>query len=306
MRRIIFEQFGGPEHLRLIESPMPDAGPDELRVRVLASAINPVELRIYAQGPQAQIYGVRLPSGNGNDYAGVIDQVGTNLSSEFASGDRVFGGVRMRAQADYLVPDLNDMFPLPNGMSFEQAAGIYTSGRAALGSVGSQSIAPGDTILVSAAAGAVGSLAVQVARRLGAVVVGTASERNHAYLRSLGAIPVAYGPGLVERLRLAAPGGFQAVLDYAGSDTIDAAREIGVPAHRINTIAAKTHRIDEGITTVHGSAASRAQVLEFAELLVEKELQLAVSATLPMENYREAYDLLQDSRVPGKIVLTLD
>lgn len=303
-RFIQFTEFGGPEVLNLITVDKPQAGPGEVVVRVKAAGLNPVDFKIF-RGPAAKIYGATLPSGAGNDFSGIIEQVGDGVTT-WAVGDEVIGGARNHALADFIVlPADGILVPKPADLSFEVAAAITVVGRTAWASVESLSLTDADTVLISAAAGGVGVLASQLAVRTGATVVGTASPSNHEFLRSLGVIPVAHGEGLVERLREAAPRGYTAVLDNHGPDTIEAGLELGVPIERINTIA--THGpADQGATHIGGAQATSEDLSHVAELLASGELQLPISDIYPLERAAEAYEKLEHGHVRGKIVLVTD
>lgn len=301
-RRVIYTQHGGPEVLTIVEADVPEPGPGQVRVRVQAAALNPVDWKTFGGGG---MYGVDVPSGNGNDFAGVVDALGDGVSG-FSLGDAVFGGARHRAQADYIVADADTLLRRPEGLSVEQAAGLDIVGRTAIASVRAIGAGPGDVVLVSAAAGGVGGLAAQLAIRAGATVVGTASPANHDYLRSLGVIPVAYGDDLVQRLRDAAPGPFTAALDNHGRHSIDSALALGVDPARINTIADRSAVAEYGITAVGGAAATIHDLVELADLIVAGKIQFPVDSTYPLERVRDAYEHLLAGHLRGKVVLTLD
>ncbi|WP_166870640.1 NADP-dependent oxidoreductase [Salinibacterium sp. ZJ450] len=305
MRTVIFTEFGGPEVLQLVEVPPPTAGPGEVRVRVVIAGLNPVDAKIFSGGPSAERYGVTLPSGNGNDFAGVVDEVGRGVAG-IQAGDRVYGGVRGFAQADFVITDAAHLLPLPPGLDLERAGALDIAGRTAWAAVRSLGITATDTVLVSAAAGGVGVLAAQLAVRSGATVIGTASEANHDFLRSLGVIPVSYGDGLAGRLRELAPDGITAVLDQNGRATIDVALELGVPASRINTIAAKTYRPELGMGTVGGPAAGREELAEMARLVASGEIRLPIDSIYPIERVQDAYRHLMAGHVRGKVLLATE
>lgn len=303
-RFLQYAEFGGPEVLKLITVDKPIAGPGEIVVRVKAVGLNPVDFKIF-RGPAAEIYGATLPSGVANDYSGVVEQVGEGVT-RFAVGDEVLGGARNYAMADFLVTTEDaTIVHKPAGLSFEQAAGLTVVGRTAWASVEAFGLTDADTVLISAAAGGVGVLAVQLAKRTGATVVGTASESNHDYVRSLGAIPVAYGDGLVERLRAAAPQGYTAALDNHGPETIDAALELGIPIERINTIAVYGPA-DRGASHIGGAQASTEDLHHVAQLVADGELDFPISGIYPLERAAEAYEELERGHVRGKIIVVTD
>jgi NADPH:quinone reductase-like Zn-dependent oxidoreductase len=303
-RFVQYDEFGDRSNLKVVEVQEPTAGAGQVRVRVKAAGLNPVDYKIFHGGPGAQAYGATVPSGVGNDFAGVVDQVGDGVT-EFAVGDKVFGGARNFAEADYVVVPVDAIVPKPEGLSFEVAGSLPVVGRTAWASVASLDLTEDDTVLVSAAAGGVGVLAVQLAVRAGATVVGTASVENHEFLESLGVIPVAYGDGLVERLREAAPGGYTAALDNHGPQTIDVAIELGIPIARINTIAAYGPAA-RGAQGVGGSHATNADLEHMAQLLADAEIVLPIDSVFPLERVVDAYAKLEAGHVRGKIVLVTE
>jgi NADPH:quinone reductase-like Zn-dependent oxidoreductase len=303
-RYVRFDRFGGPGVLRIVtedDLPMPGAG--EVRVRVHCAGLNPVDWKIMRGGPAAAKYDAVPPCGNGNDFSGIIDEVGDGVA-HLTTGLAVFGGRRMHAQADYVVTAADRVLPKPEQLSFDEAGALDIAGRTAWASVESLGLAGDDIVLVSAAAGGVGVLSAQLALRTGARVVGTASPQNHDFLRSLGVIPVAYGEGLIDRVRAVVPK-VTAALDHHGPATIDAALKLGVPGSRINTIAARGHRSDAGITGVGGAEATIGDLARVAELLATGELVLPIDSVYPVERVRDAYEHLIKGHVRGKVVLAL-
>lgn len=303
-RYVRIDEFGGPRVLHIEHDEQPQAARGEVRVRVHAAGLNPVDWKIFKGGPAAATYNAVPPCGNGNDFAGIIDEAGSGVTG-FAVGDAVFGGKRMHAQADWVVVDASRVIHMPVGLAFEQAGGLDIAGRTAWATVRSLGLTAADTVLVSAAAGGVGVLASQLALRAGATVVGTASEANHDFLRELGVIPVAYGEGLLDRLRQAAPK-YTAALDNAGPITIDVALKLGVPGPRINTIAARGHRADMGITGIGGQDAAPGDLVELAGLIARGEVVLPIDSVFPLEEVREAYERLMTGHVRGKVVLLVN
>ncbi|MCU1443463.1 MAG: NADP-dependent oxidoreductase [Cryobacterium sp.] len=303
-RYVRFDGFGGLEQLHLVqEDDLPEPGPGEVRVRVHAAGLNPVDAKILRGGPAASTYKAVPPCGNGNDFAGVVDVVGHGVSA-VEPDDEVFGGKRMFAQADYLIIDQDNVLRKPKGLDMDQAGALDIVGRTAWASVNSLGLTRKDTVLVSAAAGGVGVLASQLALRTGATVIGTASPENHEFLRGLGVIPVAYGEGLVDRVREVAPR-VTAALDNNGPTTVDVALKLGVPGPRINTIAARGHRADLGISTVGGAQASLQDLAALADLIASGDVVLPIDSVYPLERVRDAYEHLMKGHLRGKIVLAL-
>jgi len=302
MARVVLTlQFGNPDLLVVehADEPQPDA--HEVRVRVHRAGLNPVDWKILRGGPVAARYNAVPPCGVGNDFSGTIDRVGEAVH-DFAPGDAVFGGCRLHAQADWLVIDPARLVRKPAALGFDEAGALDIAGRTAWATVRSLALTPEDTVLVSAAAGGVGVLAAQLARRTGATVVGTAGPDNHAFLRELGVLPVAYGEGLVDRLREAAPR-YTAALDNNGPVTIDAALKLGVPGPRINTIAARGHRAETGITGVGGQEAGLDDLRALADLVAVGEVLLPIDSTFALDEVRAAYDHLMAGHLRGKVVL---
>lgn len=303
-RYVRFDHFGGPEVLHIVtEDAPPLAGPGQVRVRVHAAGLNPVDWKIMKGGPAAAAYHGVPPCGNGNDFAGVVDEVGEGVTT-LEVEDAVLGGKRMFAQADYVIVDADKVIRKPEGLDFDTAGALDIAGRTAWASVQSLHLTEHDTVLVSAAAGGVGVLASQLARRTGATVIGTASPDNFDFLRSLGVIPVAYGEGLADRVREVAPT-LTAALDNHGPATIDVALKLGVPGHRINTIAARGHRSDAGIAGVGGAEASLDDLATVADLLASGEVVLPIDTVYPLERVKDAYEHLMRGHLRGKIVLAL-
>ena len=241
-RAVIYEKFGGPEVLRLQDVPEPHAGPGEIRVRVAAVGLNPMDPAFAATPELAARFNITLPSGFGYDFAGVVDEVGDGASG-FTLGERVYGGVMERAAADFIVvktpPGASEaLFHTPEGLSDEIASTLGVAGTAASAALAAIDLGPQDTVLIGGAAGGVGVFAVQLARLAGATVIGTASQGTFPFLRELGAEPVTYGAGLADRVRALAPDGITAAVDLFGTETIETALALGVAPERISAIAA--------------------------------------------------------------------
>ncbi len=306
-RAVQFETFGGPEALRVREVPVPQAGTGQLRVRVAAAGLNPMDWFMTSDAETAARFGLSLPCGFGTDYAGTVDQVGDGVT-EFAVGDRVFGGALSRAVADYVVVDVagtiavgGDAHRTPDGVDDRTAAALAIAGCTAAAALAVVNAGPGDTVLVGGAGGGVGVFAVQLARLAGARVIGTGSASSADALRALGAEPVAYGGGLVDRVRALAPAGVTAAMDLHGAETARAARELGVPDERITTIAGQI----DGITPANGANAAPGAIEEIAELVAAGRLRVPIAASFPVEEIRAAVELQSGRHVHGKVVIDL-
>ena len=306
-RAVQLESFGGPEVLRLCEVPAPRAGSGQLRVRVTAAGLNPMDWFMTSDAETASRFGLSLPSGFGTDYAGVVDQVGDGVT-EFAAGDRVFGGALSRAIADYVVIDVagtiatgGDAHHTPDGVDDRTAATLAIGGCTAAAALAVVNLGPGDTLLIGGAGGGVGVFAVQLACLAGARVIGTGSATSADALRALGAEPLAYGDGLVDRLRALAPTGVTAAMDLHGMETAQAARELSVPDERITTIAAQI----DGITPANGANAAPGAIEEIARLVAAGQLRVPIAACFPVEQIRAAVELQAGRHVHGKVVIDL-
>lgn len=307
-RAVIYEKFGGPEVLELRDVPEPHAGRGEVRVRVTAAGLNPMDWAIASMPEVAATFGVTVPSGFGYDFAGLVDEVGAG-ASDFAVGDRVYGGAMAKAAADFLVlqtpvPPPGALFHTPDGISDEVASTLPVAGLAAAAALAAIGLQSGDTVLVGGAAGGVGVFAVQLARLAGATVIGTASQGTFEFLRQLGAEPVAYGPGLAERVRMVAPGGVTAATDLFGTETAEAALALGVPPERISTIAAGPNP-PGGVRAAWGAEAGLADLERLTDAIVAGKITVPIAATFPIEEIRDAVALQAGRHVHGKVVITL-
>ncbi|OLS99804.1 NADPH:quinone reductase [Pseudonocardia sp. CNS-004] len=298
-----FDEYGDIDVLEVRDVPRPQPGPGEVLVRVAAAGINPGENAIRI-GVFAQQWPAAFPSGEGTDLAGRIEEVGADVSG-WSVGDEVIGWVDTRAShAELVVVPAAHLVRRERGVPWEAAGALFVAGTTAHAAVNAVGAGPGDTVVVAGAAGGVGSLAVQLARRSGATVIGLASEANHRWLTDHGVVALTYGDGVADRIRAAAPGGVDAFVDTFGNGYIDLALELGTTKDRINTIidfagAARTGVKGEGMT---GSA--NVEVLgELAELVAAGDLEVPIAATYPLTEVRTAYRQLMLRRTRGKIVL---
>ena len=304
-RAVIYEMFGGPEVLELREVPEPHAGPGELRVRVTAAGLNPMDWLLSSMPEVAKGFGYSVPSGFGYDFAGVVDEVGGGVEG-FAVGDRVYGGALGRAVADFVVVDTpaEALLHTPEGISDEVASTLPVAGRTAAAALAAIDLRSGDTVLVGGAGGGVGVFVVQLAKLAGATVIGTASERTFEFLRQLGAEPVAYGAGLADRVRTLAPEGVTAATDLFGTETVEAALALGVPPERISTVAAGPNP-PGGVRATGGIDAQPDALERITDAILAGEITVPIAATFPIEQIRDAVTLQAGRHVHGKIVVTL-
>lgn len=228
-RTVQFHEYGGPDVLRVVDAPVPNPGPGQVRVAVRAAGVNPIDSKIL-QGFMQEVMPLTLPAGLGSDLAGIVEQVGTGVES-FQVGDEVLGSSLTPAISEYALADSANLVMKPAEVSWEVAGSVAGAGGTAWSVLNRLRVRRGETLLVHAAAGGVGTFAVQLAVARGARVIGTASERNFDYLESIGAEPVSYGDGLLERVRGMAPHGVDAVLDASGRGEIPLSIELaGAPS----------------------------------------------------------------------------
>ncbi|WP_286259797.1 NADP-dependent oxidoreductase [Streptomyces graminofaciens] len=304
MRAVVAQQYGGPETLQLTEIDKPEAGPGSVLVRVKAAGVNPVDWHVLA-GHLDSILKVSLPLVPGFDVAGVVEAVGPDVT-HFSVGDEVFGYVRTDqvqygTYAEFVAAPVHTIARKPASLTWQQAAGLPLVGLTALQSLTRVGAGAGETVLVHAAAGGVGSLAVQIAVAQGARVIGTASERNHEFLRSLGAEPVVYGDGLVERVRELAPEGIDAAVDCVGGDAVAVSQKLLKDPSRVASI------VDPEVTRLGGHQVWTQPVPEdlaaLASLADAGDLTVHIDRVLPLAEAADALRLSQTGRVRGKIVL---
>lgn len=284
-----------------VETPQPDAG--EALVEVRAAAINPGEASI-RKGLAHDRFPATFPSGEGTDLAGVITAVGDGVE-EFVAGDEVFGWSWQRSShAEYVTVPVTQLVRKPAALDWQVAGSLNVAGATAWAAAEAVDPKPGETVVVSAAAGGVGSIAVQLMRIRGAEVLGIASEQNHPWLLGHGVTPVAYGDELEARVRAAAPDGVDAFIDTFGPEYVDLALALGVAPQRINTIIAFERAAQVGAQT-QGSAAGSTQetMTALAELAVTGRLEIPIAATYPLERVRDAFAELEQRHTRGKIVL---
>jgi NADPH:quinone reductase-like Zn-dependent oxidoreductase len=300
MRAVQFAEYGDPEVLQLVEVEEPHAGPGQIRIAVRAAGVNPFDWKVRS-GAMRQFMPLDLPRIPGSDVAGVVDEVGSGVDG-VAAGDEVFGFSVTGGYAEYAV--LQHFAHKPAAMSWAEAAGLPVAVETAVRVLDLLGVTDGQTVLINGAAGGVGVAATQFARYRGATVIGTASERNHEYLRSLGAVPVTYGEGLVERVREAAPDGVDVAFDTAGRGALaDLVALTGDPG-RVVTIADPTAAA-HGVRMTSGGAGRAYHALgQAAQLFEEKGLSLPVAETFPLAQAAQAHRVSQEGHVRGKLVLT--
>jgi len=303
MKAVKFEKYGGLDVLQLEEVPLPAPKDKQVLVKVKAAGINPGEASI-REGKLDKQFPTTFPSGEGSDFAGIIEEVGTGVIG-FAVGDEVLGFTNNRAShAEYLVAETDEIVKRPNNVSWEEAGGLFVAGTTAWASVKAVSLKTGDTVVVSGAAGGVGSIVIQLAKNAGAKVIGLAGEANQQWLTDHGIIAVTYGDGQSDRIKAAANGKIDAFIDTYGQGYVELALELGVPADRINTIIDFEAVQKHGVKADGSAKAATAEVLaQLADLIASGKLEITIAKTFPLSQVREAYSELERRHTRGKIVL---
>jgi NADPH:quinone reductase-like Zn-dependent oxidoreductase len=306
MSAVKFSSYGGPDVLNVVEVPRPEADPGQLVVAVVTAATNPGEIGI-REGHFAELWPAHFPEGQGNDFAGYVAEIGSGVN-DFVVGDEVIGFAPRAAQAEYVALGNDRVAAKPHGLSWEAASTIAGSGATAWASVAAVNPQPGETIVVSAAAGGVGIYAAQLARLRGADVIGTCSEGNVDLLTSVGIRPVLYGEGLSRRLQDLAPNGIDGLVDTFGSGNVSLAVSLGVKPDRINTL------IDQQAVQrfgVHSDAQEQADTpaiwAEIADLVALGDITVPIAAVYDFttDQVRQAYRDVGTRHVSGKRVLRI-
>jgi NADPH:quinone reductase-like Zn-dependent oxidoreductase len=298
MRAVVHTEYGDPDVLSVGEVEEPHAGPGQVRIAVRAASVNPFDWKRLS-GAMARGGRPDGPTVPGSDAAGVVDEVGEGVTGVHV-GDPVFGLGRGTA-AEHAV--LTAWAPKPPNVSFEVAAGLGVTGETAVRVLDLLGLAPGRTVVVDGASGGVGTVTVQVAVSRGLGVIGTSSPANADFVRSLGALPVAYGEGLADRVREIAPDGVDGAVDTAGRGSVrDLVALTGDPG-RVVTIA-DFGAAELGVQVSTSSAGAGPRLAEVGGLVRQGRLELPVAAVYPLERTAEAYRRSREGHVRGKLVLT--
>jgi NADPH:quinone reductase-like Zn-dependent oxidoreductase len=297
-----FREYGATDVLEVVEVPDPEPGPGQVRLAVKAAGVNPFDYKVlhgWIPGMPKQ-----LPGGLGSEVAGVVEALGEGVTA-LAVGDEVLGRSAGPSYATAALANADLLVPRPADLPWEVAGAIATAGGTAWKVLQRLAVDEGDTLLVHAAAGGVGTFAVQLAVVRGARIIGTASERNHELLRRWGAIPVRYGDGLADRVREAAPEGVDAVLDASGRGELPVSVELAGGPERVLTIAVFSD-VPEGVMAHTGGAGGDlpAALREIVALIGEGRLEVPLARTFPLEEAAAALDASEHGHLAGKIVLT--
>ncbi|MFE6040320.1 NADP-dependent oxidoreductase [Streptomyces sp. NPDC056452] len=308
MKAISYSSYGPADVLEYGDRPDPKVGPDSVLVKVRAAAVNPVDWKARQGYLQSALEAV-FPVIPGWDVSGVVVQPGAAVD-EFSVGDEVIGYVRedflsRGTLAEYVAAPVRTLARKPLNLSFEEAAGLPLCGLTAYQVLHrTLKVQDGETVLVHAAAGGVGSFAVQLARHAGCRVIGTAGPHNHEYVRQLGAEPVEYGDGLADRLRALAPEGIDAAFDTVGGEALRVSAETLAPDGRLASIAdAEVFSYGGRYAFVRPDAQDLTQIAELAEQGI---ITVHVDQVFTLEQAADAYRLNEQGRTRGKIVVTVD
>jgi len=302
-RAVRFDQYGDRDVLRVTEVPMPRPAAGEVLVEVRAAGINPGEAAIRS-GAMHERFPATFPSGQGSDLAGVVTELGEGVT-DFGLGDEVLGFSWQRSsQATHVVVPVSQLIPKPDALSWEVAGSLYVVGCTAWAAVEAVAPKPGETVAVSAAAGGVGTVVVQLLAVRGAHVLGIASPANADWLTAHGATPVPYGDRLADALTTAAPDGIDAFIDLFGPEYVQLAVELGIPRDRIETIISFQKAQELGTRSAGSADASTREVLtEMADLVASGRVEIPIAATYPLDRVRDAFAEIEKRHTRGKIVL---
>ncbi|WP_169089140.1 NADP-dependent oxidoreductase [Paenibacillus sp. PL91] len=305
MRAAAFTSFGGPEVMRVMEVPDPQAGPGQVRVRVKTAGVQHYDCAVRGGWTPAYGIAVNFPQIPGNEFAGIVDQVGERVTG-FSKGSEVLGFAILNCYAEYVVVSADQIVSKPQTMSWEEAGGLTGNGQGAYIALKAIGVEPGETVLINGAAGSLGAFAVQLAKEWGAkTIIGTASESNHDYIRSLGAIPVTYEEGLAGRLRELAPDGIDAAFDTAGGEGLRAAVELVRDKNRICTFFAYDLIEELGLRIVIGER-SATRLAELVDLHTKGKLLIHIRQAFPLDRADDAHRAIESRHGRGKIVLMID
>jgi len=309
---VVATAYGGPEVLSVVEQPVGSPGSGEARIVVRAAGVNPIDYKLYSGAFGADL--AKLPMPLGSEISGVVAEVGQDAMGPVGAiqaGDEVIGYRIAGGYASELIAPAAALVPKPANLDWAEAAGLMLTGATAWHCLAVTGVGPGDKVLIHGASGGVGVMAVQLAVTRGATVIGTASSRRHPFLRELGALPVAYGAGLADRIREQAPGGVDAALDLVGTEeTVGVSLELVPDRARIVTIAAAGRAGLLGIKAVGGGPGAdpgteirAAARIELARLAAQGSLRVFVSQTFPLAAVADAHRAISTGHTEGKIAL---
>jgi enoyl reductase len=297
---VVFDGYGGPEVLHVVDTPVPQPGPSQVLIRVRAAGVQPADTYLRS-GRFRQNAAATFPQRLGNEFAGLVEAAGDG-ATEWSTGDEVIGWVTAAAYAQHVVVEQTDLATKPPELPWPEAGVLSASGQTAASVLTQLAVGPGDVLLIHGAAGGVGSYAVQLAAARGATVIGTASDRNHEYLRGLGATPVAYGDGLAERVREVTQG-VDVALDCSGTvAALTASVELVADRDRIATIAYQPAADELGVRRL-GTRRSAYQLRDLALMAAAGRLRVEIQARYPLAEAAQAHRDIETGHVRGKVVL---
>jgi enoyl reductase len=303
-KAVVFDHYGPADVLHFIEIPLAVPQPGQVRIRVRSAGVQPFDA-LFRSGAAHRWVPATFPQRLGNEWAGTIDELAPDVTG-FSIGEGVFGWAMLASYAEHVVVNATDFVAKPQQMTWSEAGALSASGQTALAAIHELDVKAGQTLLIHAAAGGVGSFASQIARARGARVIGTASERNHDYLRSLGVSPVTYGHDLTGQIRLVAPDGVDAALVLVDSmEAIQVSLELVGEKNRIGTVAFSSAAREHGIRQL-GTVRSIERLTELVELYQSGDLQIFLQQEIPIANAAEAHRLIEGGHTRGKIVLTVN
>jgi NADPH:quinone reductase-like Zn-dependent oxidoreductase len=300
-RAVAFHEYGDADVLRLVDLAKPEPSPGQVRVAVRAAGVNPVDAKIRS-GAMAGDKKTDFPVVPGIDFAGVIDQVGSEVT-DFAVGDEVLGTSASGSYAELTLAKSTAITKKPSGVSWEVAAALPVVAKTAYRVLALLGVSAGQTLLIDGAAGGVGTLTIQVARHRGITVIGTASEPNHDYLRSIGAIPVAYGDGLADRVRAVAPQGVDRALDVSGHGSLSTLVDLTGSPESVVTIASPS-AAEHGVRATYGGPDEvPGSLADAVQLVAAGTIKLAEVRTYPLSEAAAAHRDIEAGHGRGKAVL---
>lgn len=302
-RAVRYDHYGDCSVLYVADIPMPSPAAGEVLVEVRAAAINPGESAVRT-GALHDRFPTTFPSGQGSDLAGVVIDTGEGATA-FAPGDEVLGySLRRSSHATHVAVPEEQLIPKPPALGWNEAGSLYVAGCTAWAAVDAVAPAPGWTVAVSAAAGGVGSIVVQLLRVRECHVLGIASPASAAWLTAHEAVPVPYGDRIAADLKAAAPGGIHAFIDLFGPQYVHLAIDLGIPRTRIETIIAFEEAARFGTRAAGSADATSPEILaEMADLVATGRIEIPIAATYPLDRVQDAFAVLEQRHTHGKIVL---
>jgi NADPH:quinone reductase-like Zn-dependent oxidoreductase len=301
-KAVKFNEYGDLDVLELVDVDMPKADNNQVVVRMKAAGINPGEDKI-RDGSMHSMFPATFPSGEGTDLAGVITDIGPTVS-KFKIGDEVAGYTHERAShADYIVALEKNLTLKPESVSWEVAGSLFVAATTAYASVKAVGVKAGDKVIVSAAAGGVGSIAAQMAKLMNAEVYGIVGDHDRDWLDSLGITPISYEGDVKKNIQAVCPEP-DVFIDTVGHDYVKLAIEMGVDKQRINTVVDFAAAQEYGVKAEGSAAAASIDVIaELLQQIADNQIEVPIAKTFPLEDVKDAYKYLRDEHHRGKIVL---